>query len=202
MLIDVKGLKGDNSTGYVYNDLVEREIARLLSQVSGLPATDFGTNAARPEFDFILGDLPIELKITDGVYLPVEVAKDEACTVPSGVAVSIAPYILYISHGHGSKQEGSKPVAKMRMLPRKRLLSDARKTPPSFYKQPNGTECAVVHYLKGPFFTGDIWLGDMGFAQDEKKERWLFDTSTFTPSRKAGDMLRWLNQGYIDGDLD
>lgn len=202
MLIDVQGLKGDSSTGYVYNNLVEREIARLLSEVSGLPASDFGGEQPRAEYDFKLGDLPVELKITSGVYLPVEVAKDEACTIPSGVASSIAPYILYISHGHGSKEGGSQPVAKVRMLPRKKLLLEARKTPPSFYKQPNSTECAVVHYLKGPFFKGDIWLGDMGFTMDEKGEQWLYDTAAFEPSRKAGAMLRWLNQGYIDGDID
>jgi hypothetical protein len=198
MLIDPTELAFD----YVYNDLVEREIASILSKLSGLPVSGFGEHCPRPEYDFFLGQLPVELKITNGVYLPVEVAKDEACTIPSGVAVSIAPYILYISHGHGSKADGSKPVAKVRMLPRKKLLSDARRTPASFYTKGGPTQHALVHYLKGPFFTGDIWLGDMEFKQDEKGERWLYDTSTFTPSRKAAGMLQWLNKGYIDGDLE
>jgi hypothetical protein len=202
MLIDVKGLRGDSSTGYLYNELVEQEIARLLAMISGLSASDFGAGTARPEYDFKLGELPIELKITDGEKLPVEVAKDAAGLISSGIAISIAPYILYLSNGHGSRSEGSRPVGKLRLLSRKKLLAAAKKTPPSFYTKgdPNSTENALVCYL-GPFFNDDIWLGDMQFAQDEKKERWLFDTSTFVPSQKAGAMLCWLNKGYIDGDI-
>lgn len=203
MLIDVAGLRGDGSTSYDYNDLVEREIARLLSHVSGLAASGFSDGSARPEFDFMLGQLPVELKITSGERLPVEVAKDKEGLIPSGVAVSIAPYIVYISNGHGAKSNGSKPVGKVRMLSRKKLLAAAKRSPPSFYKMgdPNSTENALVCYL-GPFFNDDLWLGDMQFVQDSKQEKWLYDTDTFVPSHKAAGYLRWVHQGYIDGDID
>jgi hypothetical protein len=198
MLIDPTELAFD----YVYNDIVERAVAQLLSRISGLPVTQFGEHAPRPEFDFYLGSTPVELKITSGVYLPVEVAKDLGATIPSGVAISKAPYILYISHGHGAKADGSPPVAKVRMLPRKKLLSDARKTPPSFYTKGGPSQHALVHYLKGPFFTGDIWLGDMSLKQSENGDKWLYDLDSFVPSRKAHSLLNWINQGYIDGDID
>lgn len=206
MLIDVKGLRGDSSTSYDYNDLVEREVARILTELSGLPASDFSTGCARPEYDFMLGQLPIELKITSGEKIPVEVAKDQQGLTASGVAVSIAPYILYISNGHGYKSQGSRAVGKMRLLKRKWLLSEARKSPPSFYKggDPNSTENALVCYL-GPFFNGEpreFWLGDMEFTQDSKQEKWLYDTGTFVPSRKAAGYLQSIHQGYIDGDID
>lgn len=197
MLIDPTELAFD----YAYNYVVEQAIASLLSSTSGLPITQLGGTGARPEFDFYLGSTPVELKITNGVYLPVEVAKDLAATIPSGIAVSIAPYILYVSHGHGAKANGSPPVAKVRMLPRKKLLSDARKTPPSFYTNGGPSQHALVHYLKGPFFTGDIWLGDMEMKLSESGEKWLYDTDTFAPSHKAGAMLNWINQGYIEGDI-
>lgn len=197
MLIDPTELAFD----YVYNDLVERAVALMLSDLSGLPVSQFGEHCPRPEFDFYLGSTPMELKITNGIYLPVEVAKDIEATIPSGVAVSIAPYILYISHGHGSKEGGSRPVAKVRMLPRKKLLSAARKTPPSFYTSGGPTQHALVHYLKGPYFNGDIWLGDMEFKQTENSEKWLYDTDTFVPSRQASGWLNCMNQGYIDGDI-
>lgn len=197
MLIDPTELALD----YAYNDVVERAVATLLSTVSGLPATQFGDNTPRPEFDFYLGSMPMELKITNGVYLPVEVAKDEAGTIPSGIAVSIAPYILYISHGHGRKSDGSPPVGKIRLFPRKALLKSARKTPPSYYTAGGPSQHALVHYLKGPFFTGDVWVGDVGFKQSERGDRWLYDLSTFLPAKNVGAKLRWLNQGYIDGDI-
>lgn len=186
---------------YTYNDIVEREIGRILSHVSGLPVSRFSENVARPEYDFYLGDLPVELKITNGVYLPVEVAKDEAATIPSGVAASIAPFILYISHGHGNKAGGSAPVAKVRMLERKRILRECRNSPPSFYPGKTENEGALVYYLKGPFFTNDMWLGDMEFRQDEKQEKWLYDTSTFVPSRRAAGFLQSINSAYIAGDI-
>lgn len=197
MLIDPTELAND----YVYNALVEKAVAQMLSNVSGLPISHLSEDIARPEFDFMLGSLPIELKITNGVYLPVEVAKDEAGTIPSGVAISIAPYILYISHGHGRKIDGSPPVAKVRMLSRKQILIDARKSPPSFYTKGTPSQHALVHYLTGPFFANDLWLGDMEFKHDKTGDRWLYDTETFTPSHKAGGILNWLNQGYVDGDI-
>lgn len=195
MLIDPTELAFD----YVYNDIVERAIARLLATVSGLPVSDFGNGTPRPEYDFKLGELPIELKITSGVYLPVEVAKDEHRTIPSGIATSIAPYILYVSHGHGQRSTGSQPVAKMRLMPRKQLLRDIRNTPPSFYRGDTPSQDALVFYLKGPYFNNDIWLGDLPMVQSG--DRWLYDAGNFIPAKTAGDKLRWIHQGYLDGDI-
>lgn len=204
MLIDVRGLRGDTSTGYVYAELVERDIAQLLSSLSGLPVSQLGSSSARPEYDFLLGDLPMELKITEGEKLPVEVAKDESGSVPSGVSVSLAPYILYLSNGHGRKAAGSPPAGKLRLLNRRWLIKQAQKTSPSFYRvSPSSTENALVHYV-GPFFNGEpneLWLGDMEYVQDASGERWLYDTSTFVPSHKAAGLLRWIHQAYIEGDI-
>lgn len=205
MLIDVKGLRGDSSTGYVYNDLVEREVAQMLSRACGLPASDFGTGVARPEYDFRLGELPVELKITDGVYLPVETSKDPEGLVPSGVAASIAPYILYLSHGHGARGpngEEGEPCVKVRMVERKWLLRTARKTPPSTYTNGKTSEHATVFYIKQSFLQNDLWLGDMGFTQSEDGTRWLFDTATFVPSKKCAGILQSLNEAYKQGDIE
>lgn len=196
MLIDPTQL-----TDYAYNGIVERVVGHLLSDESGLPDHDYCFGEAREGYDFRIGQIPVELKITNNVYLPVEVSKDLEGKVPSGVAVSIAPYILYLSHGHGPKSEGSQPCVKVRLLPRKWLLKEAKKSPPSVYTNGKQTEHATVHYIKQDFLKDDIWLGDMQFKLDETTGRYLYDTSTFVPSAKAGAMLRWLNQGYIDGDI-
>lgn len=196
MLIDPTHL-----TDYAYNGIVEKAIGQLLAKESGLLDRDYCFGEARPEYDFLLGHLPIELKITDNVYLPVEVSKDLEGNVPSGVAVSIAPYILYLSHGHGPKSEGSQPCIKVRLLPRKWLLKQAKKSAPTVYTNGKETEHATVYYIKQDFLKDDIWLGDIQFKLDETTGRFLYDTSTFVPSHKAGAMLRWLNQGYIDGDI-
>lgn len=197
MLIYPKWLAFD----YDHNDIVEREIARLLSEVSGLPASEFGNGTPRLEFDFILGSMPLEVKITNGVALPVEVSKMQNGSVPSGVASSKAPYIVYLSHGHGERAEGSPPVGKLRLLPRKKLLTMARQSQPTFYKGTTASQDALVHYVQGPYFTDDIFVGNMEFKYSESDDIWMYDTSTFVPHTYAGARIRWAHQGYVDGDI-
>jgi hypothetical protein len=211
MLVDVGRLFGDSSCGgYIYNDLAEQDIAGRLAALIGAVASDFSPGVARPEFDFTIDGMPVELKMTNGIYLPVEVAKDEARTIPSGLAASTAPVTIFISNGHGEKQLGSPPVAKMRAFLTKECLKQIRGTPPSFFRKPKESECALVFFMTGKtvdgrksaFFSNDMWLGDMEYVPNADGETWSIDTDTFKPSHKAAGYLRWLIQGYRDGDIE
>lgn len=194
----------DLAGNYVFNSMVEHRIAHILSEVSGLEAHDFCMDSPRPEYDFKLDQLPVELKITNSVYLPVEVSKDVEGTIPSGLAVSTAPYILYLSHGHGPRSPAGDPgkaCVKVRMIERKWLLRNAKKYEPTVYQSGSVTEHAVVHYIRQDYLVNDLWLGDMNFKQSETDQRWLMDTTTFTPSRQCGGILRSLNEAFIAGDI-
>jgi hypothetical protein len=197
MLIDVKALAED----YTYVGIVERTIGKLIGNLVDLPVTDFTEDVARPEYDFLVGDLPVELKITDGFMIPVEMSKGEDGSVPSGVAVTKAPYVLYISNGRARDEEGEgHPAAKVRLFETNWLIKTAKQIEPRRFKGPKASEDANVHYIKGPWHNKDIWLGDMQYA--ESGGRWFIDTDTFTPSRQAIGAIQLLEQEYRDGSFD
>lgn len=196
MLIDIKAC-----TDHTYNGICERAIGRLLTRISGLPAHDF-SEGPRSEYDWMLGHLPMELKMSSHFALPVEMSKDREGLIPSGVAVTTAPFVLFITNGHGPKGMDGKstPVAKVRMFETKWLKREARKVEPTEYVGDTDSQTSYVHYIKTEFHNNDIWLGDMQFVR--KEDKWFIDTDTFIPSRYAGGALNTMELEYINGTFN
>lgn len=195
MLIDITAC-----TDHAYNGICEREIARILSELSGLSAHDFSCGP-RSEYDWLLGCLPMELKMSSHFALPVELSKDREGLIPSGIAVTKAPYVLFITNGHAKDEIGNtKAVAKVRLFKTRWLIRTARAIEPTQYEGLTESQHAYVHYIMTEFHRNDFWLGDMEFVQKEGK--WFIDTSTFVPSRKAAGILTGLEQEFKDGTFD
>lgn len=211
MLVNVGQLFGDSQCGgYAYTYLTEREIGGRVATLTDTEATDFGTDTARPGYDFRLNGMPVELKMTNGVALPIEMAKDREQTIPSGLAVTIAPVVIFVSNGHAFREGiGTVPVAKIRAFRTIDCLRAIKGTTPTFFERPNANESALVYYMTGrtvtgrasPYFTNDIWLGDMDYVQNTDGQTWSIDTSTFVGSPNAKAKMHWLIQGYHDGDI-
>jgi hypothetical protein len=147
-----------SAESYDHNDLVEREIARILSRMTGFDATNFGEqNKARPEFDFELGGIQIELKTTLKQTIPVETHKDEAETIPAGVLVSTAPIIVVLNMGKNKNNM----IGKLRAFKRSTLLRHINHGYKHFFQGKTPSQNSLTYYVPVTNETPPhCWLGD------------------------------------------
>lgn len=168
---------------FAYNQTVEREIARILQHYTDLQCSDF-SNGTRAEYDWKIAGVPIELKLSTRDYIPVEVAKDEEQTVPSGLAASEAYLTLVLSKGYNNLP-GNRTIAtgKLRLFPTRKLLSYARRHGrPEFFNADKPSERALVFKVFDAVGkAGEIWLGDVPIVFGEHaSDPILYDLGQFT----------------------
>jgi hypothetical protein len=195
---------------YEYTGEVECELAELLTTLSGLPASDFGTkNVPRSEYDCKLGEMPVEIKITGSVDLPVEITKDLELTILSGISVTIAPYILYLVRNSGATSNGSNCVGKLYMVLTTLLHKEVPESFCKFFPGKTPSQSSLTYYVKVPKPSDScIYLGYMQGHHTPKNPKTpkipketIYDTDTFVPSENAASMLKWMHQKYVDGDI-
>lgn len=147
---------------YDYNDRVEKAIASLLSEITGLDATDFGSvGVPRPEYDFKLGGVQVELKTSMSASVPVELYKDDEETIPAGLLASTAPLVVTLSLG---KRSNFGEVGKLRVFKRNTLLTAAPKFGKRHFYEGASSSQGSVTYSIPEYATRDIrdvWLGDV-----------------------------------------
>lgn len=189
---DIAG--GPNS--YDLNDLVERDIAGIFAAASGLTAGGFGEGVARPEYDFTIGGMPIELKITKGIDVPIEIGKDRDLILAAGLFVTKAAWWIFLMDGKESDIGCGKFRAYSVKALRNAVYGGKMKGLPTYYPGASASQCALVHYME-PFAIPDMWLGNCDKLITPMGKTIGYDLSTWRDAgSNAGDKIRNIVEEY------
>lgn len=145
-------------TDYVYNDTIEPEIQNLLSSIIGLNAGKI-SEGYNPRYDFYIGNLAVELKITRKFKPLIEIQRaDER---PSGITLSTSDLYCIISQAKSKSGNDYVNVYKCRLYKtsdlRQYILSNSSNTIKyaSSDKGPGSINVEI-----DPKVVPHIWLGD------------------------------------------
>lgn len=185
---------------YDYNDLVERDIARIICEIAKVTVSDYGIGIARPEFDFKLDGVPFELKTSMKNSIPVELYKDDEETIPSGLLTSTSPFVITLSIGHRSNVG---EVGKLRVFKRKSLIAAAlRSNKRVFFPGSTPSQGAVVYTLPMDV-TRDlyhVWFGDIPIIEFEPGKH-AYDTDNMFPGSHGAELKGHIHE-YLESYND
>lgn len=185
---------------YYHNGLMEREIAGIVSNVSGTSYCDI-VNYARPEYDWqqygefvsdydvpFSGSAQIEFKSTTKSTIPVELYKDDAETIPSGLGTSTAPFVITLS------MSPSNDVAKLRAFKRQVLLRSVGLGVRHFFPGKTPSQGSVQYQIPCTNETpSHLWLGDFRFVQ-EIDGRLAINSDFFVPGYGGEKFRDWIKE--------
>lgn len=185
---------------YFHNGLMEQEIAAIIGSATQLQPHDF-LAGARPEYDCQLrgdflsdydvpfnGSAQIEIKTTTKSTIPVELYKDDEETIPSGLNISTAPFIITLSMSH------SNDIAKLRAFRRNVLLRSVGLGVRHFFPGKTKSQGSVQYQIPCTNETpSHLWLGDF-LVVDQFAGRVGILSESFTPGHGCEKFRDWVKE--------
>lgn len=199
---DVIFVPTDLALDYTWNEIVERTIADMLSTYTSIAYYDMA-NYARPEYDWLMSGVRIELKTTLQNRLFVELSKDPEGLTPSGLGGSEAEIVIVLMRGYNKLPEGrTHAVGKLRAYSRRKLIAHAkRRGIPYQYVDGALTEHAYGYQLWDVYgIANETWLADVPIVSlDDGREGYNLSKSTVNRYGMMG--LACMIQAFSDGDM-
>jgi len=166
MLVEILKL-----TDYTYNDTIEEEIQSLLSSSTGLQSGRITTGYS-PDYDFMLGNLKIELKLTVKTIPEIEIST--ANGKPSALALSKSDFYCIIGPGKSKKDNIWEDVFKVRLVKTQDLKNYINK---SSTRVSYGVDVNSPGSIRVPVDLKEVdhlWLGEF-----KQLSRVSFDTNSY-----------------------